>query len=101
MKYSVEDSEAHEVRGLLFVYNHDAQFNKSFDDVIEKIDLQSLPIASGHVLHYLSPHDVQRLWEHMMSRSTKSYPSHSSTQTRFSVYENGFRVDGAVRMYGV
>jgi hypothetical protein len=62
MKYSVDETESHEVRGLLFVHNHDSQFNQSFDDVIKKIDLQSLPLASGSLLHYLAPQDIQRLY---------------------------------------
>jgi hypothetical protein len=61
-KYSVDDSERHEVRGLLFVHNHDGQFSKSFSDIIEKIDLQSLPVGPGSILHFFGPQDIQRLY---------------------------------------
>ena len=61
-KYSVDASEPHEVRGLLFVHNHDNAYQKSFDEAIEKVKLQSLPVAPGSVLHYLGPYDIQRLF---------------------------------------
>jgi len=61
-KYSVDDSEAHEVRGLLFIHNHDNGYDKPFYEAINKISLQSLPVAPGSILHFLGPHDIQRLY---------------------------------------
>lgn len=61
-KYSVDESEAYEVRGLLFVHNHDNGYDKSFYEAIDKVDLQALPIAAGTQLHYLGPKDIQRLY---------------------------------------
>ncbi|MEQ6306658.1 hypothetical protein ABN448_05525 [Delftia acidovorans] len=61
-KYSVTDSEAYEVRGLLFVHNHDNGYDKPFYEAIDKVDLQALPIAAGTQLHYLGPGDIQRLY---------------------------------------
>lgn len=61
-KYSVEASEAHEVRGLLFVHNHDNGYDKPFYEAIDKIDLPSLPVAPGSLLHFFGPHDIQRLY---------------------------------------
>jgi hypothetical protein len=61
-KYSVDTSESHEVRGMLFIYNHDNGYDKPFYEAIDKIDLQSLPVAPGTLLHFLGPHDIQRLY---------------------------------------
>jgi hypothetical protein len=61
-KYSVLDSEPHEVRGLLFVHNHDHDYAKRFYEVIETISWQTLPVPPGTVIHFLGPHDIQRLY---------------------------------------
>lgn len=61
-KYSVDASEPHEVRGMLFIHNHDNGYDKPFYDAIEKVDLQALPVAPGSILHFLGPHDIQRLY---------------------------------------
>lgn len=61
-KYSVLDDEAHEVRGLLFVHNHDNKYSASFAEAVKSIDLGNLPIASGVIIHYLGPDDIQRLY---------------------------------------
>ncbi len=61
-KYSVDSSEAHEVRGLLFIHNHDHEYEKCFYEAIEKVDLQALPVAPGSQLHFLGPKDIQRLY---------------------------------------
>lgn len=61
-KYSVDASEPHDVRGMLFIHNHDNDYDKPFYDAIEKVDLQLLPIAPGSLLHFLGPHDIQRLY---------------------------------------
>lgn len=61
-KYSIDASEMHEVRGMLFIHNHDNGYDKSFYEAIVKIDLQALPVAPGSLLHFLGPHDIQRLY---------------------------------------
>jgi hypothetical protein len=61
-KYSVDESEAHEVRGLLFVHNHDNGYDKPFYEAIDKVDLQALPVAPSTQLHFLGPQDIQRLY---------------------------------------
>jgi hypothetical protein len=61
-KYSVDSSEPHEVRGMLFIHNHDNGYDKPFYDAIDKLDLQNLPLAPGSLLHFLGPHDIQRLY---------------------------------------
>jgi hypothetical protein len=61
-KYSVDDYESHEVRGLLFVHNYDNGYESQFYELINKIDLQGLPLSSGLIVHYLGPHDINRLY---------------------------------------
>lgn len=61
-KYSVDASETHEVRGMLFIHNHDNDYDKPFYEAINKVDLQALPVAPGSLLHFLGPHDIQRLY---------------------------------------
>lgn len=61
-KYSVDTSERHEVRGLLFIHNHDNGYGKPFYDAIEKMDLPALPVAPGSIIHFLGPNDIQRLY---------------------------------------
>lgn len=61
-KYTLGDGGAYDVRGLLFVYNHDNKYEKDFGNAISKIDLQKLPIATGTQLHFLGPGDIKRLY---------------------------------------
>lgn len=61
-KYSVDSSEAYEVRGLLFVHNHDNGYDKPFYEAIDRVNLQALPVAAGTQLHFVGPHDIQRLY---------------------------------------
>ncbi len=61
-KYSIDSDEQHEVRGMLFIHNHDSEYQKSFYDAIDRIDLYGLPISPGSILHFLGPHDIQRLY---------------------------------------
>ena len=60
-KFLVE-SETNEVRGLLFVHNHDKQYRKLFYDELKKVHTNTLPIAPNTCLHYLGPDDIQRLY---------------------------------------
>ena len=61
-KYSVDAGERHEVRGLLFVHNYDNGYEKCFRDAIDKVNLKNLPIAENTYVHFLGPHDIQRLY---------------------------------------
>lgn len=61
-KYSVLEDEAHDVRGLLFVHNHDHKYSQSFSETIDKMELQNLPLPAGAIIHYLGPDDIQRLY---------------------------------------
>lgn len=61
-KYSVLDSEAYEVRGLLFIHNHDHGYAEPFYKAIRKVNLQNLSVSPGTLIHFLGPHDIQRLY---------------------------------------
>lgn len=61
-KYSVDPSEHHEVRGLLFVHNHDHGYAGKFEEALDKINLESLPIPANAYVHFLGPKDIQRLY---------------------------------------
>lgn len=61
-KYGVDPLEPHEVRGLLFVHNHDGAHLASFDNILDKVDLSTLNVAPGVVIGFLGPNDIQRLW---------------------------------------
>ncbi len=62
VKYSVDESERFEVRGMLFVHNHDNQYKKSFNDALARIDLSALPLPPQSIVHFLGPLDIQRLY---------------------------------------
>jgi len=59
-KYCVEES--HEVRGLLFVHNHDNKYKSLFSELMSKIDTTSLPIAQKNIIHILGPTDIGRIY---------------------------------------
>ena len=61
-KFSVDEAEQHEVRGMLFVHNYDNGYDKCFYESIDRIGLHNLPVALNTILHFLGPHDIQRLW---------------------------------------
>jgi hypothetical protein len=61
-RHVIDPSERFEVRGLLFVHNHDHDFKHEFTDTLRKIDLSALPIAENTYLHVLGPQDINRLY---------------------------------------
>lgn len=60
--YSVPDDCNHEVRGLLFVYNHDGNYQKKFSEAIKTTDLSTIPVAPNVYVHFLGPEDISRLY---------------------------------------
>ena len=60
--YSIPDDENFEVKGLLFVHNHDHKYKSSFQEAITKTDLSTLPIAPHVYIHFLGPADIDRLF---------------------------------------
>lgn len=59
--YSVNDID-HEVRGLLFVHNHDHTYAQSFKESFNSTDLSTIPIAPHVFIHILGPDDINRLY---------------------------------------
>lgn len=63
----------YEIRAMLFVYNHDAEFDKNFLDVLtapvkrrgtkteSPLKLETLPIADGQVIHIIEPRTISYL----------------------------------------
>ena len=110
-KYSVDDGEAHEVRGLLFVHNHDNGYEKSFYNAVEKVNLQALPVAPGTQLHYLGPHDIQRLFsiandilrlkgdDNLPSSYTFYYPDLVMTRRQGDVWDQAATIETLTAPY--
>ncbi|GAA6141942.1 hypothetical protein [Hydrogenophaga sp. 5NK40-0174] len=61
-KYSVPEGEAFDLRGLLFVHNHDGLYMDDFDETVRKTKLGTIPIAPGVYIHLIGPHDISRLY---------------------------------------
>lgn len=61
-KFGVDLDEPHEIRGLLFVHNHDHEYAKCFYEELAKVNTKTLPIARGNIIHFLGPRDIQRLF---------------------------------------
>jgi len=61
-KYLLDSKESYEVRGLLFVVNHDNKAPASFTENLKKIATENLPIAKSQILHVLGPEDINNLY---------------------------------------
>jgi hypothetical protein len=61
-KYSISDEDNYDVRGLLFVHNHDGKFTGVFDEVVAKTNLSSIPVEPNVYIHFLGPSDISRLF---------------------------------------
>ncbi|NRF49944.1 hypothetical protein HRF68_20245 [Pseudomonas stutzeri] len=51
-----------EVRGMLFVYNHDDNYDKDFIELIKPINLSKIGIQEGQFLHVLDPLRIRYLF---------------------------------------
>lgn len=60
--FAITEYENFEVRGLLFVHNHDHGYEKSFHELINNIGFDSISIPANVYLHYLGPQDINRLY---------------------------------------
>lgn len=59
-KYNLYD-KPFEVRGMLFIYNHDDKYNGKFMDVLNAVSAKKLPIAEGQILHIVHPDVIRYL----------------------------------------
>ncbi|PHM21277.1 MAG: hypothetical protein CK604_02465 [Curvibacter sp. PD_MW3] len=60
--YSATTEDQFDIRGLLFVHNHDKGYEGNFQKAVEATDLSSIPIAPHIYIHFLGPADVSRLF---------------------------------------
>lgn len=61
-RYCVDESENFEVRGLLFVANHDGKAPHEFDGYYAKINRQAIPLAPEQTIYVLSPRRITSLY---------------------------------------
>lgn len=55
-------TDTYEVRGLLFVANHDNKAPARFRELLKGIALKNIPVAKNQIIHILGPDDVARLF---------------------------------------
>lgn len=60
--FSIDTSEEYEVRGLLFVHNHDHGYRSSFYELIDKLGFDSIPVPNNVCMHYFGPDDIMRMF---------------------------------------
>lgn len=71
-RYDVQDEGDSEVRGLLFVYNHDAEFDGNFDRFLSPAkapiaeegsagNVNNLPLEAGQIIHLMEPKTIAYL----------------------------------------
>ncbi len=61
-KFLRQDGEIYEVRGLLFVANHDNKAPTDFSVQLGKISKNNIPVAKSQVLHVLGPRQISDLY---------------------------------------
>lgn len=61
-KFPRNDHEIYEVRGLLFVANHDNTALLSFNEKLDKISKTNLQIAKSQIIHVLGPKEISDLY---------------------------------------
>ncbi|WP_059004160.1 hypothetical protein [Pseudomonas syringae] len=60
--FSIDTSEEYEVRGLLFVHNHDHGYQSAFYNLIDTLGFDSIPIPPNVCMHYFGPDDIMRMY---------------------------------------
>ena len=61
-KFPISDHDTCEIRGLLFVANHDNKAPLSFNEQLGKISKKNLKIAQSQVIHVLGPKEISNLY---------------------------------------
>lgn len=79
---SVEDGP-YEVRGLLFVANHDNKAPARFRELLQGIALQHIPVAKGQILHVLGPDNIADLYSIATDIKLRIQDKQISTSYRF------------------
>lgn len=60
-KFIVNDSVSSKVIGLLFLYNHDNEFDKSFSDLMATIDINKIDLNENVELAFFDPDRIRNL----------------------------------------
>lgn len=91
----IDNHEPWEVRGMLFVYNHDANYDKSFYETLltpvkkradkdaKPVNLEGLPLADGQSIHIFEP----RLISYLTTLSVDAKVLHQKGEFPESKYE--------------
>ncbi len=58
----VLDKRPYEIRGLLFIYNHDGEYHNDFLKMIEPVNVDKIGIQEGQVLHVLDALRIRYLY---------------------------------------
>lgn len=61
-KYSISEDDAIDVRGMLFIHNHDGNYKSNFSDAVEATNFSTIPIAPNVYIHLIGPNDIDRLF---------------------------------------
>jgi hypothetical protein len=61
-KYPKDDKDSYEIRGLLFVANHDGKAPLDFNNQLNKISTNNLSLAKSQILHVLGPRQISDLY---------------------------------------
>lgn len=61
-KFQAVEDGPYEVRGLLFVANHDNKTPGRFRELLKGIALKNIPVAKGQILHILGPDNIADLF---------------------------------------
>jgi hypothetical protein len=73
----------YEVRGMLFIYNHDGEYHKDFMGLVKNMDLHKLGVQQGQLLHVLDAVRIRYLYSVVMDMKSliaeKEFPSDDYT----------------------
>ncbi|KPB98518.1 hypothetical protein [Pseudomonas syringae group genomosp. 3] len=90
-------SEDADIRGLLFVYNHDGDYDKNFYNIFlstpgqngdkgqGKIDISNLPISKGQLLHIIEPKIINYMLS-IINDSASLHTDGSFPETEYFFY---------------
>lgn len=60
-KFLLNDVGFGEVSGMLFIYNHDNEYDKDFQVELDKVEFREIPVADGNELVVVGPDLIRRL----------------------------------------
>lgn len=61
-RYCIDENEDYEVRGLLFVANHDGKALEEFEGYYSKVNRQAIPLAPRQMIYVLGPKQIANLY---------------------------------------